>query len=143
MLSVVVLLGMVLPAPPDALIPLEIVLYNLMGFVAGYFSARLYKTMKGQEWQKTAFLTAILYPAIIAGTCFFLNFFIWGEKSSGALPFSTIIVLVLLRLAMSMPMVLFGSYVGYNKQLYEHPVLTNQHPRQVPKQHWYKKQIQW
>lgn len=28
--------------------------------------------------------TATLYPAVVFGICFFLNFFIWGEHSSGA-----------------------------------------------------------
>lgn len=28
--------------------------------------------------------TATLYPGIVFGTCFFLNFFIWGKQSSGA-----------------------------------------------------------
>lgn len=28
--------------------------------------------------------TATLYPGIVFGTCFFLNFFIWGQHSSGA-----------------------------------------------------------
>ena len=52
--------------------------------VSGYYSARLYKTLKGLEWKKAAFQTAILYPGLVFGISFFLNFFIWGKHSSGA-----------------------------------------------------------
>lgn len=38
-----------------------------MGLIAGYFSARLYKTMKGKEWKRTAFLTATFFPGIVFG----------------------------------------------------------------------------
>ena len=51
---------------------------------AGYHAARLYKTLKGSDWKKGALLTATLYPSTFFGMGFFLNFFIWGEHSSGA-----------------------------------------------------------
>lgn len=44
-----------------------IFLYVFMGLIAGYFSARIYKTMKGREWKRAAFLTATLYPGIVFG----------------------------------------------------------------------------
>ena len=52
--------------------------------LAGYHSARMFRTLKGSDWKKAAALTAMLYPSILFGTGFFLNFFIWGEHSSGA-----------------------------------------------------------
>lgn len=52
--------------------------------VAGYHAARMYRTLKGSDWKKAATLTATLYPSVVFGTGFFLNFFIWGEHSSGA-----------------------------------------------------------
>lgn len=30
------------------------------------------------------FKTATLYPGVIFGTCFILNFFLWGQHSTGA-----------------------------------------------------------
>jgi transmembrane 9 superfamily protein 2/4 len=33
-----------------------------MGLVSGYYAGRLYKTLKGKEWKRAAFLTATLYP---------------------------------------------------------------------------------
>lgn len=70
-------------------------------------------------------------------TGFFLNFFIWDKKSSGAVPFTTMISLLLLWFGISVPLVYLGYYFGYRKQPYQHPVRTNMIPRQVPTQHWY------
>ena len=77
------MLGMLSPASRGALLTAAIFLYEFMGLVGGYYAGRLYKTMKGREWKKAAFLTSILYPGIIFALGFFVNFFIWGEHSSG------------------------------------------------------------
>lgn len=137
------MLGMLSPASRGALTTAAITFYMIHGAVAGYFSARLYKTMKGREWKKAAFLTAVLYPAVVGLTCFFLNFFIWGKASSGAVPFSTMISLFLMWVFISLPLVYLGYYFGYRKQPYQHPVRTNQIPRQVPEQHWYMNPVLW
>lgn len=131
------MLGMLSPASRGALMTAAIFLYVFMGLFAGYFSARLYKTLRGVQWRKAAFLTSFLYPAVVFGTCFFLNFFIWGKHSSGAVPFSTMVALLCLWFGISVPLVFLGYFFGYRKKPYEHPVRTNQIPRQVPEQVWY------
>lgn len=62
-----------------------IFLYFSMGLIAGYFSSRLYKTLKGraEHWKGTAFLTATFFPAIVSSSFLILNFFISGKHSSG------------------------------------------------------------
>lgn len=52
------MLGMLSPASRGALMTAAIFLYVFMGLIAGYFSARLYKTMKGREWKRAAFLVS-------------------------------------------------------------------------------------
>lgn len=131
------MLGMLSPASRGALMTAAIFLYVFMGLIAGYFSARLYRTMRGVQWKKAAFLTATLYPGILFAIGFFLNFFIWGKHSSGAVPFSTMMALFSMWFGISLPLVFLGYYFGYRKQPYEHPVRTNQIPRQVPEQVWY------
>ncbi|XP_059471413.1 transmembrane 9 superfamily member 4 [Neocloeon triangulifer] len=131
------MLGMLSPASRGALATAAIFCYVFMGLIAGYFSARVYKTMKGKEWKRAAFLTATLYPGIVFCTCFFLNFFIWGKHSSGAVPFPTMLALLCLWFCISLPLVYLGYYFGFRKQPFQHPVRTNQIPRQVPEQLWY------
>ncbi|XP_022317535.2 transmembrane 9 superfamily member 4-like [Crassostrea virginica] len=131
------MLGMLSPASRGALMTAAIFLFVFMGVFAGYVSGRIYKTMKGQQWKKAAFQTATLYPAVMFGTVFVLNFFIWGKHSSGALPFTTMLALLCMWFGISVPLVFLGYFFGYRKQPYEHPVRTNQIPRQVPEQLWY------
>lgn len=131
------MLGMLSPASRGALMTAGIFLFVFMGVFAGFVSGRIYKTMKGQQWKKAAFQTATLYPAVMFGTVFVLNFFIWGKHSSGALPFTTMLALLCMWFGISVPLVFLGYFFGYRKQPYEHPVRTNQIPRQVPEQLWY------
>jgi transmembrane 9 superfamily protein 2/4 len=90
---------------------------NFLSLVAGYFGGRLYRTLKGTQWKKISFATAIFYPFILFGVSFLMNFFIWGKKSSGAVPFSTMIALVALIFCISVPLVFVGYYFGYRKQV--------------------------
>lgn len=130
-------LGMLSPSSRGALITAACFLYVFMGLVAGFYAGRIYKTIKGSNWKRTAALTATLYPAIVFGVGFFLNFFIWGKRSSGAVPFSTMLAISVMWLGISFPLVCLGFYFGYRKQPYDQPVRTNQIPRQVPEQQWY------
>lgn len=61
------MLGMLSPSSRGALMTSGIFMYVFMGIIAGYFAARLYKTMKGREWKRSAFLTATLYPSTVFG----------------------------------------------------------------------------
>jgi len=131
------MLGMLSPASRGALMTAAIFLYVFSGLFAGYIAARLYRTMKGRQWQRSAFLTATFFPGIVFGTCFFLNFFIWGKHSSGAVPFSTMVSLLLMWFGISLPLVYLGYYFGYRKHPFPHPVRTKQIPRQIPDQLWY------
>ena len=73
----------------------------LMGVPAGYCASHTYKALKGTEWKLVTVLTATLYPGAIAATLFVLNFFIWGQQSSGAIPFGTMVVLLLMWFGVS------------------------------------------
>ena len=131
------MLGMLSPASRGALLTASIFLYEFMGLVGGYFAGRLYKSVKGKQWKRAAFVTATLYPGIIFTLGVFANFFIWGQHSSGAIPFGTMVSMGAMWFGISLPLVYIGYYFGYRKQPYEQPVRTNQIPRQVPTQAWY------
>ncbi|XP_065842965.1 transmembrane 9 superfamily member 4-like [Oscarella lobularis] len=134
---VLAMFGMLSPASRGALMSASIVLYAFMGIFSGFYAGRLYKTMKGIKWKKAAWLTGSLYPSLVLGLSFFMNFFIWGKKSSGAVPITTMIALLCIFFGICLPFVMGGFYFGFRKQAYDHPVRTNQIPRQVPEQIWY------
>ncbi|MCI65015.1 transmembrane 9 superfamily member 4-like, partial [Trifolium medium] len=73
-----------------------VLLWVFMGLFAGYSSARLYKMFKGTEWKRNTLKTAFMFPGILFAIFFVLNALIWGEQSSGAVPFGTMIALVCL-----------------------------------------------
>uniref|UniRef100_A0A7C9A613 Transmembrane 9 superfamily member n=1 Tax=Opuntia streptacantha TaxID=393608 RepID=A0A7C9A613_OPUST len=134
-------LGFLSPSNRGGLMTAMLFLWVFMGLFAGYASARLYKMFRGTDWKRIALRTAFMFPGIIAVVFFFLNALIWGEKSSGAVPFGTMFALTFLWFGISVPLVFVGSYVGFRKQAMEDPVKTNKIPRQIPEQAWYMNPI--
>jgi len=135
------LLGFLSPANRGGLMTAGVVLYVIMGALAGYCSARTYKLFNGVHRKRNIVLTAFLFPGVIFTIFFVLNLFIWGQKSSGAVPFGTLMALVAMWFGISVPLVFFGAFFGYRKELEQPPVRTNQIPRQVPEQIWYMSPI--
>jgi len=129
--------GMLSPASRGSLVTAGIFLYVLMALIAGYLSGRLYRTLRGQQWQSAALWTASLLPGYIGVVGIFLNIFVWSKDSSSAVPLGTIVSLIALWVFVAVPLTFVGYYFGFRKQAYEHPVRTNQIPRQVPAQVWY------
>lgn len=95
-------------------------------------------------------MTPLFIPGIIFGAFFILNLFVWAKGSSGAVPFGTMLALVLIWFVISVPLSVAGSWLGFkqavsqlwsskcplqltrSKQSIEGPTKTNQIPRQVP-----------
>merc|ERR1719337_512143 len=82
-------------------------------------------------------MTAFLYPGTVFCIFFFLDLFVWGTESSGAVPFTTMFALLVLWFGISVPLVFLGAFFGYKKAPISLPVRTNQIPRQIPEQPWY------
>ncbi|CAD6341446.1 unnamed protein product [Miscanthus lutarioriparius] len=98
----------------------------------GYSSARFYKMFGGMEWKKVAIRTVLVFPGVVFLIFFALNMLLWGVKSSGAVPFTTMFALVFLWFGISMPLIFIGSYLGFKKPYIEDPVRTNKIPRPIP-----------
>ncbi|XP_073296609.1 transmembrane 9 superfamily member 9-like [Primulina huaijiensis] len=130
-------LGFLSPSNRGGLMTALLFLWVFMGLFAGYTSARLYKMFKGTEWKKITLKTAFMFPGTVFSVFFVLNALIWGEESSGAVPFGTMFGLVLLWFGISVPLVFVGSYVGFKRPTIEDPVKTNKIPRQIPEQAWF------
>ncbi|EKX53685.1 hypothetical protein GUITHDRAFT_156950 [Guillardia theta CCMP2712] len=129
--------GFLSPANRGALMQAMLFLFVFMGMVGGYTSARFFRMFKGNRWKSNSLWTAMLFPGFVFALFFVLNLMIWGQKSSGAVPFGTLFALLSMWLFISTPLVIVGSYFGFRKQPIEFPVRTNQIPRQVPIQPWF------
>lgn len=130
----IAMMGMLSPSARGSLLQTMIFLFMFMGFFAGYYSTRFYKSLKGKNWFGTSIMTGVYYPAISFGACFMVNFFVWHQGSSKAVPFTTMLALLCMWLGISMPLTLIGSFFGFKKQPFGEPVRTNQIPRAIPEQ---------
>lgn len=130
-------LGFLSPANRGGLMTAMLLLFVFMGIFGGYVMARLYKQLKGDEWRRTTLRTALMFPGVAFVVFFALNLLVWGQKSSGAVPFGTLFALCFLWFGISVPLIFIGSYFAYKKPPTDDPVRTNKIPRQVPEQPWY------
>ena len=67
-----------------------------MGVPAGYVSARFCKLVREPNHFKATLLTALLFPGVCFVIFFLINLVAWSRQSSTAVPFGTLIVLMLL-----------------------------------------------
>uniref|UniRef100_A0A0A9YMY9 Transmembrane 9 superfamily member n=1 Tax=Lygus hesperus TaxID=30085 RepID=A0A0A9YMY9_LYGHE len=130
-------LGFLSPANRGALMTCAMVVYVCLGTIAGYTSARMYKSFGGEKWKSNVLLTSMLCPGMVFSLFFVMNLILWGNESSAAVPFSTLIALLSLWFLVSVPLTFVGSVFGFRKRPIEHPVRTNQIPRQIPDQSIY------
>jgi len=137
------LLGFLSPARRGGLLQSMMLLFTFMGVFAGYASARFCKVFEGDagRWKLTTLTTAFFYPGLFFLVFFILNLFIWGQKSSGAVPFTTMFALVVLWFGVSVPLVLLGAHAGFRKPAIELPVAVCPMPRQVPDQPWWAQPV--
>ena len=134
-------LGFLSPANRGALMTCAMVLYVCLGTPAGYVSARIYKSFGGEKWKSNVLLTSMLCPGIVFGHFFIMNLVLWYEGSSAAIPFFTLVALLALWFCVSVPLTFVGAFFGFRKRPLEHPVRTNQIPRQIPEQSVYTQPI--
>ena len=116
------LLGFLSPSNRGSLGGAMILLYTVFGFIGGYVSVRVYKTFGGESWKSNILLTPVLIPGIVFGTFFLLNFFLIFKSSSGAVPFTTMLVVFAIWFVISVPLSFAGSWIGFR-----HPVSNSFH----------------
>jgi len=131
------LLGLLSPAHRGGLLQSMMLLFTLMGMFGGFASSRMHRLWDGGDWKLTTLLTAFLYPGTLFTVFFVLNLLIWGQKSSGAVPFTTMFALLVLWFGISVPLVFLGAYIGFRRPPIEVPVRTNSIARQIPAQPWF------
>jgi transmembrane 9 superfamily member 2/4 len=128
------LLGFLSPANRGGFINAMLTLWVLASSVNGYTSARLYGAYDGVSSQRKLVTlgSAFLFPGISFSLFFMINVAIWSSGSSGAVPFSTLAMLLFMWFCVSIPLVVTGARIGYKRKQAEFPVRTNQIPRQIP-----------
>ncbi|XP_073156187.1 transmembrane 9 superfamily member 11-like [Henckelia pumila] len=130
-------LGFMSPASRGTLITGMLFFYTNLGIAAGYVAVRLWKTISfgdAKGWTSVSWKVSCFFPGIAFIILTTLNFLLWGSHSTGAIPFSLFIILILLWFCISVPLTLIGGYYGAKAPHIEYPVRTNQIPREIPPQ---------
>ncbi|KAF9614426.1 hypothetical protein IFM89_018571 [Coptis chinensis] len=130
-------LGFMSPASRGTLISGMLFFYMVLGIAAGYVAVRMWRTIgcgDNSGWVSVAWRAACFFPGISFLILTTLNFLLWGSHSTGAIPFSLFVILLLLWFCISVPLTLVGGYFGARAPHIEFPVRTNQIPREVPAQ---------
>ena len=89
-------LGFLSPAHRGGLITTILLLFVFLSVFAGFYSGKLYKTFHGENWKANALMTSLMFPGICFFTFITLNFLLIFERSSGAVPFVTLITIIIL-----------------------------------------------
>ena len=75
----------------------------------------LYTVMGGLRWKTNVLMSALLVPGVVFAIFFVLNLFLWGAKSSAAVPFTTLLALLCLWFGISLPLTFIGSFLGFRR----------------------------
>lgn len=127
------LLGFLSPSNRGGLGTVMVLLYTLFGGIGGFVASYTYKSLGGSDrWREVMALTPTALPALVFGTFFLLDLFLWAKGSSGAVPFTTMLVIIGIWFLISVPLSVAGSWLGFKRKGIEAPVRTNQIPRQIP-----------
>jgi hypothetical protein len=110
-----------------------IIMYSVTSSLAGFVSARLYRQMKQTEWVWNTLTTVTLFPLPIVFVFLITNSIAWGNKSTSALPFGTIVLLLAIYGFVCVPMCVVGSIAGRNTAGdFDAPCRTLRVARQIP-----------
>ncbi|KAL9086441.1 MAG: hypothetical protein Q9159_004153 [Coniocarpon cinnabarinum] len=129
------LLGFLSPSNRGALGSVMILLYTLFGSIGGFVSSYMYKNLllgSADEWLRNMLLTPVVLPAFVFGMFFLLDLFLWAKASSGAVPVTTMLVLIGIWFLVSVPLSLLGSWFAFKRASAKPPTRVNQIPRQIP-----------
>lgn len=129
--------GLLSPANSGALSIAFIVIFILMGVLAGYVGARMHKTLGMPGWKRNALRISTFFPGSVFTMYFVVNLFVWAEGSSAAVPFGTLVVLLLLWVGISLPLTMVGAYVGSRQSAWEYPVRVTNFKRAISTEPWY------
>jgi len=141
---VLAIMNMFYPGNRGAMYTSSIVLYALTAGTAGFVSAHAYcrlNASEGNRWAWNLVLTATLFPVPLLLVFCFLNTVAIAYSSQAALPFGTIVVIMIIWALVTLPLTIIGGIIGRNLAKgkdFDAPCRTNKIPREVPPVPWYR-----
>jgi hypothetical protein len=106
--------------------------YSITSYVAGYVSSRKYKEFGGEDWMICCLMTAGIYSGPFLVVFAIVNTVAISYGSSAALPFGTILAIILLWAFFTFPLTLYGAYKGSFSPTTEYPCHVRHIARNLP-----------
>jgi len=136
---ILALVGVFYPYNRGALFTALVVIYALTSGIAGYTATSFYCQLEGTNWVRNLLLTGCLFCGPLFFTFCFLNTVAIVYSATAALPFGTIVVIVLIWTLVTSPLLVLGGIAGKNsKAEFQAPVRTTKYPREIPSLPWYR-----
>ncbi|CAD7698577.1 unnamed protein product [Ostreobium quekettii] len=131
--------GVFYPYNRGALFTALVVLYALTAGISGYVGCSYYRQMGGRHWVPCIFLMCFVFCGPLFMVFCFLNTVAIAYRSTAALPFGTIVVILVIWALITIPLTVLGGVVGKNSRSeFYAPVRTNKHPREIPVLPWFQ-----
>ncbi|KAG8493127.1 hypothetical protein CXB51_010624 [Gossypium anomalum] len=136
------LVGVFYPYNRGALFTALVVIYALTSGIAGYTATSFYCQLEGNNWVRNLLLTGCLFCGPLFLTFCFLNTVAIVYSATAALPFGTIVVIVLIWTLVTSPLLVLGGIAGKNsKAEFQAPCRTTKYPREIPPLPWYRSAV--
>ncbi|KAG7947551.1 hypothetical protein I3843_14G100900 [Carya illinoinensis] len=133
-------LGVLYPYNRGALFTSLVLIYSLSSVVGGYIAASFHNQFAVTGWERSVRLVGILYLGPFVVTASILNTVAISYGATAALPFGTIILILLMCACVAIPLLAFGGVIGYRfRSEFQAPCATKRIPREIPPLAWYRK----
>eukprot|EP00331_Platyophrya_macrostoma_P033223 CAMPEP_0176449748 /NCGR_PEP_ID=MMETSP0127-20121128/26683_1 /TAXON_ID=938130 /ORGANISM="Platyophrya macrostoma, Strain WH" /LENGTH=571 /DNA_ID=CAMNT_0017837187 /DNA_START=142 /DNA_END=1854 /DNA_ORIENTATION=+ len=124
-------LGFISPANRGGLMSVLLILFVTQSFVAGYFAARMYLKLGGEKTWLLIFEVGLFLPSIVMFVFTVCNATLRSARSSGAVPFQTLLGLFSMWLFVCLPLALIGASFGWAVAPGAHARKVNVIPRPI------------
>ncbi|XP_077235779.1 transmembrane 9 superfamily member 3-like [Tasmannia lanceolata] len=135
-------LGIFYPFNRGALHTSLVLIYALTSVIAGYTATSFYTQWGGIKWAGVMLLTGLLFPGPLFLTFSVLNTIAVSNSATAALPFGTIVVILLIWLLVAIPLLTVGCTFGkiYSSEFHA-PCATKRIPTEIPPLLWYRRPL--
>ncbi|KAJ8907603.1 hypothetical protein NDN08_007713 [Rhodosorus marinus] len=125
-------LGYFSPVFRGALLSALIGFWVVTSFIAGFVSARTYTMLGGTQKRMVTTGSAFFLSGALFSVFFISNLVLSLAGSSAAVPFFTLVTLLLIWLVVSVPLNVLGAFFGYKMEPVELPTKVNPAHRPIP-----------
>ncbi|XP_054815803.1 transmembrane 9 superfamily member 5 isoform X2 [Prosopis cineraria] len=133
-------IGTLYPYNRGRLLNYLVLLYVLSSILAGYSASYFYAQFAQNGWEKSVFLSGILYTGPVFVTASILNIIALSYGATNALPFGAIVVILISFIFLVIPLLALGGVIGYRfRSEFKVPYTTKRHPREIQWRAWYRR----